>query len=52
MLAAAIELHLKVNLEEVQSRRSTRWSQRNESARLYHHWSRKVLPPLKTQLRT
>ena len=36
---------------ECRSRRSTRWLERNEYARFYHHRSRNILPPLKNQLR-
>jgi hypothetical protein len=35
----------------VQSRRSTRWLRRNEIARFYYHHARKIMPPLKNQLR-
>jgi len=39
--ASAIEVQLLVNDPVVQSRRSTRWLRRNESARFYYHHSRK-----------
>ena len=51
LIAGAIEEHLDVNHPAVQSRRSTRWLERNELARFYHHHSRKLLPRLKNELR-
>jgi hypothetical protein len=51
LIAGAIEEHLDVNDPAVQSRRSTRWLERNEFARFYHHRSRKLLPRLKNELR-
>jgi SRSO17 transposase len=52
LLAGLIEGHLRVNTVSALCRRSTRGLRRNEQARLYHHRSRKVMPRLKTQLRT
>ncbi|MBV8309288.1 MAG: hypothetical protein JO344_02700, partial [Planctomycetaceae bacterium] len=51
LIAGAIEEHLNVNDPSVESRRSTRWLQRNEIARFYYHRSRKVMPRLKNKLR-
>jgi SRSO17 transposase len=47
-----IESHLETNLPASLCRRTTRWLQRNEQARFYQYRSRKILPPLKNQLRT
>src|SRR5512135_3064484 len=51
LIAGAIEEHLGVNHPTKSRRRSTRWLGRNETARLYHHRSRKVMPRLKNELR-
>lgn len=51
LIASVIEEHLNANSPVVQSRRSTRWLQRNELARFYYHYARKRMPRLKKNLR-
>jgi hypothetical protein len=52
LIAGTIEEFLGVNDPSTLARRSTRWLVRVEQARFYHHHCRKVLPPLKNQLRS
>ena len=52
LISGLIDAHLETKLPASLCRRSTRWLQRNEQARLYNYRSRNILPPLKNQLRT
>ena len=52
LIGGLIDAHLETKLPASLCRRSTRWLQRNEQARLYSYRSRNILPPLKNQLRT
>ena len=52
LIAGIIEDHLNANVPEMICRCSTRWLERNEHARFFQYYSRKLLPPLKNELRT
>ena len=51
MIGSQIEHHFRAHSPEVSSRRSTRWTERSELARFYYYRRRKLMPPLKNQLR-